>query len=350
MNQMRKNTLWIVAILLVVSWTGCEAFLDFNPEDLVSTDTVEEPVDDNNDGNGGGGGNDDGNDDGNNNELTVELSENDPQNTGSCDDTATRSSGSLIELMEIPMDLPQDYDLSEYMPPVRSQGNQGSCVSWATAYYLKSYQEKKQYGYEYETFDDVMSPAFVYNQSANGNCGAGSMVLGALHILQTQGVTTWSDFPYDDDICSEQPDENHLRLAKENKIGDYFIVDVPEEVPHEEYTKINLMKTLLTQDNPIVMSFSIKEVNFYYRNTTNNDFIGLTFTPDSTVVCGHAVLVVGYDDNLEAFKFVNSWGSYWGNDGYAWLSYKFFLPQDHPDYIEGVDGTVVAYDETNDEI
>ena len=42
-----------------------------------------------------------------------------------------------------------------------------------------------KYGYEYETFDNVMSPAFVYNQSANGNCGAGSTIGGALEILQT---------------------------------------------------------------------------------------------------------------------------------------------------------------------
>jgi hypothetical protein len=35
--------------------------------------------------------------------------------------------------------LPQAVDLSKYMPPVGDQGNQGSCVGWATAYAARAY-------------------------------------------------------------------------------------------------------------------------------------------------------------------------------------------------------------------
>jgi C1A family cysteine protease len=127
-------------------------------------------------------------------------------------------------------------------------------------------------------------------------------------------------------------------------------VEVSDTITDPNYTKINLMRTLLTQDTPVLMSFSIKEVNFSFQNTVNNDFIGLTFTPDPTVVCGHAVLIVGYDDTLEAFKFVNSWGTFWGNEGYAWLSYNFFLPPEDSNFVEGVSGTFIAYDKEEDEI
>jgi C1A family cysteine protease len=348
MNIMKKNMFLGAAVVLIFGWFSCQTYLDFDPTSVVNSDGVSDSGDDgNNDGNNGGG-NGGGNDGG----LTSEVSEDDPLQTGSCNDSGTRNLTDieLIELLEIPSDLPEAYDLSDLMPPVRSQGEQASCVPWASTYYLKSYQEKIQYGYEYETFEDVMSPAFIYNQLANGNCGGGSTMVAVLDVLQTQGVTSWESFPYDDETCLEQPTEEQLEVAKKNRIGDYFIVDIPDVVPNPEYTKINLIKTLLSQEHPILMIFSIKEVNFFYQNNEENDFIGLTFTPDPTVTCDHAVLIVGYDDNLKAFKFVNSWGTAWGNEGYAWLSYNFFLPLEDPDYVEGVSGTYIAYDLVEDEI
>jgi hypothetical protein len=46
---------------------------------------------------------------------------------------------------------------------------------------------------------------------------------------------------------------------------------------------------------------------------------------------GHAVVVVGYDNNKHggAFEVLNSWGEAWGDSGYIWIKYsdfkKFFL-------------------------
>jgi C1A family cysteine protease len=38
---------------------------------------------------------------------------------------------------------------------------------------------------------------------------------------------------------------------------------------------------------------------------------------------GHAVIVVGYDDNKKRFKFKNSWGKAWGAKGFAYFSYQY---------------------------
>ena len=189
-----------------------------------------------------------------------------------------------------------------------------------------------------------MSPAYVYNQTAMGNCDSGSMVVGALEILQSQGVVSWFAFPYNDDICSLQPSDELIENAEVNQIGDYFIVGVPDSIPSPNYTKINVMKTLISESNPLVMSFSIKEIDFSYQDTLNNEYLGLTYRPNPEDPCGHAVLIVGYDDSVGAFKFVNSWGTFWGNDGYGWLSYDFFLPSEDPDYQESVRGIFITYD------
>jgi C1A family cysteine protease len=39
---------------------------------------------------------------------------------------------------------------------------------------------------------------------------------------------------------------------------------------------------------------------------------------------GHAMLVVAYDDARSAFKFINSWGTGWADDGYGWIAYGYF--------------------------
>jgi len=53
---------------------------------------------------------------------------------------------------------------------------------------------------------------------------------------------------------------------------------------------------------------------------------------------GHAIVVVGYDDNMKiknniiggsestgAFQIRNSWGADWGQNGYGWLPYEYVL-------------------------
>lgn len=36
---------------------------------------------------------------------------------------------------------------------------------------------------------------------------------------------------------------------------------------------------------------------------------------------GHAIVIVGYDDETKLFEIRNSWGAQWGNKGYAYIDY-----------------------------
>ena len=39
----------------------------------------------------------------------------------------------------------------------------------------------------------------------------------------------------------------------------------------------------------------------------------------------HTITFTGYDDDKQAFRFKNSWGSWWGDGtGYGWMSYNYF--------------------------
>ena len=44
---------------------------------------------------------------------------------------------------------------------------------------------------------------------------------------------------------------------------------------------------------------------------------------NSSLRGGHAICVVGYDDDTQLFKFKNSWSNSWGDNGYGYLPYEF---------------------------
>jgi cathepsin K len=288
--------------------------------------------------------------------ITIDPSPNDFQITGvNCDSNLKMNTSKLSSVLDdlvIPDSLAIKVDLSENMPPVRSQGYQGSCVSWAIAYYLKSYQEKIQHGYEYETFENVMSPAFIYNQvKGGGDCLNGSSILTSLMLLQEVGVTTWKDFPYSEEECDKIPDDELIEKAKQNRIGE--IGYIPTSIIHDNpnYTLINILKTFLQQETPVIMSLDIKNVaiNKINETTEKESYHLVTHYNFIAESCGHALLLVGYDDELQAFKFVNSWGSGWKDEGYAWIHYNFFLQSSNDNYEEGVQELYVAFDEEDTE-
>ena len=95
--------------------------------------------------------------------------------------------------------LPPSVDLSGNFPAPGSQGLQGSCVGWATAYALKSYQERIEEGWAFSP-RTRFSPAWVYNQIKEpGPCpdvnptdpyDCGSHIDKALELIVEKGAAT----------------------------------------------------------------------------------------------------------------------------------------------------------------
>jgi len=213
----------------------------------------------------------------------------------------------------IPNDLPDNYDLSHLLPPIMSQGQQGSCVSWAISYYMKSLQEKLQYGEEFTSLK-ITSPAYTYNQITQGNC-TGTSPLQTLELLKNKGVCSLLSFPYTDTNCSLQPTKELDEQALKNRIGDYKGLSGKNMV--------NEMKSLINQKIPIIITAYLSS---QFGKTDN---FGLTAYREHKVDYGleercHAMLVVGYSDKYSAFKVVNSWGVDWGDNGFVWVDYLAF--------------------------
>jgi C1A family cysteine protease len=233
----------------------------------------------------------------------------------------TESEINSITLAQIPIrgDLPASHDLSDYFPPIGSQGNQGSCAAWSSGYYYKSFQENIERNWGYSTYEHIMSPAFLYNYEHQGEsevaCNNSGMTLqDAADILKDVGIVSWSTMPYDDTVCSVGPNNSVITQAYKYRIDDYQRVE------------FNNFKTFIASNMPIFFGAEIFE-NFgscwkysdcmtEYKNNGN-----VYKTVRGASEGGHGMVLVGYDDKKQAFKLINSWGTYWGEDGFLWVSY-----------------------------
>lgn len=208
---------------------------------------------------------------------------------------------------------PTEHDISQFLPEVGSQGKQGSCVAWATGYYLKSFQENyEDFENGITTLANEMSPAFIYNQIKVTDCSGGSVIQDGLDILMSQGIVDWNVMIYNENECELLPTEPEKVLAQPNKIEEYYYLD-PEMVFEQT-------KAALINKQPVVIAIKIDRSYFGARDL-NGEYIYQKFISNDG---GHAMLVVGYDDKRNAFKVVNSWGKEWGNQGFVWIDYKAF--------------------------
>jgi hypothetical protein len=215
---------------------------------------------------------------------------------------------------------PNSVDLSIDMPPVQNQGQENSCVAFALAYACKSYQEKTNYNYSYYSnshfdYSKVFSPAFLYN-SINHHADQGCNFLEACSFLQTTGVCKWSSMPYVAGDYTNSPQLNQTNEANAYKIETY------RRFENDQNLTTNLKSQLIAK-NPVVVS--AKSDVSYFNGGSNYSGIQpyiWSFCSNYNPNMSHAITIVGYDNNFQAFKFLNSYGESWGNNGYGWISYS----------------------------
>ena len=207
-------------------------------------------------------------------------------------------------------------DLSADLPPIKSQGGQGSCVAWATGYYYKTYQEWQEHGWDLSQEAYQFSPAFIYNQ-INGGSDNGSYISDAFKLLCDNGCATWAAMPYDDTQYTNLPDENVYLSALSYRSVEVFSIDLNYQMSD--------LKNLLLNGNIAVLAISIYD---HFYDISNYDYTYCVNTMYGERQGGHAITICGFDDDrvtadgTGAFKIANSWGSWWGDNGYFWMSYE----------------------------
>lgn len=210
--------------------------------------------------------------------------------------------------------LPASVDLSASLPPPGDQGEQGSCVGWAVAYALKTFEEFEEERHPLTNNvgqpnpSRVFSPAYIYNQ-LNRGVDAGIAFVDALNLLHSDGAATLDMMPYSAADFQSQPSIVIRVLAKKYRIDTWRRVNPADPIE---------VKAQLNARYPVLIGARIDED----LRSAGHGFVWKQRGGDSAG--GHAMLVVGYDDARSAFRVMNSWGQEWGDRGFFWIDYDYF--------------------------
>ena len=221
--------------------------------------------------------------------------------------------------------LPEKISLLNYAPTRLNQGQQGSCVAWASAYAARSIMRSRETGSDPNS--NTFSPAFLYNQIALEGC-QGSYLAEAMKVMEGKGLAPFRDMPYTDEDCSARPNSAQLQKASNYKIEGYQRLTGGKN--GEESDKVNLVaiKQNIAQGAPVVIGMMVG--GSFMQDMAGKEMWRSTDSDQSMRgFGGHAMCIIGYDDykygrDMGGFQLMNSWGEEWGQKGIAWVSYDDF--------------------------
>ena len=211
-------------------------------------------------------------------------------------------------------------DLSPRFPKPGYQEQQGSCVAWSSGYAARSFLNASSLGRPPAGPEDEVSPQYVYSRlhKPDGACSSGISFVQALDLMRDEGAVSLQAYPYDSKTCMLPPPETLRTAASRLRIGGWRAIK--RRAPDDPHSPIVLddVKAQLSNGLPVVFAMPVTP-----------EFMALgpksaPYTIEHTDGIWHGLALVGYDEDRQAFKFMNSWGSAWGQGGYAWVDYKTF--------------------------
>lgn len=215
----------------------------------------------------------------------------------------------------------QNVDLSSYCTTVKDQGYIGSCTAFAVIA-LMEYIHKRAIN---NGTEDIYSEKFTYYDTRVNQLGwpanedSGAYLRNAMASVIGAGAAPEEKFPYDASY-SQIPPREVFDSAMKNQVVSYAKVAEGSSATERQQSLQDCLQ-LLQEGYPLVGGFVCYDSLWTAQN-------GVVPPPGGTIIGGHAILIVGYDEGKRLFKFKNSWGSSWGDNGYGYLPYEYLLAGD----------------------
>ena len=217
-----------------------------------------------------------------------------------------------------PLGLPSSYDLRmlSKVTSVKNQNPYGTCWAFATYGSLESALMPTE-SWDFSEDNMVLTAGFDYDPYNGG----GTSTMSTAYLARG-GAVSESDDPYGDDVAV-------AGLAPRMRLQDMSIVCNDGSSTKDTANDIAAIKNALTAHGALFTTMNWN--NAGYRSATAA-YYG---SPSSYWItnAGHAVTIVGWDDNYSASNFAttpagngawivkNSWGAAWGLQGYFYMSY-----------------------------
>jgi hypothetical protein len=206
------------------------------------------------------------------------------------------------------LSLPASVDLSAGAPPAGNQGSTDSCQTWATSYSALGWWASHA-GLANAQF----APMYIYSQIARGNCSTEDSIEAPLDLLEAQGVDTLTDYqPMQDNLnCGTLPDGEQRTNASRFRISGYTRNDLSNGVQ-------TAIMSQLASGAPATLAIIVYSE---FENANASSYLVGPPQAGDVPYGGHAITAFAYDAN--GVWILNQWGTEWGYDGWAELSWDF---------------------------
>lgn len=197
--------------------------------------------------------------------------------------------------------LPAVVDLKPGCPPVWNQGQTSSCTAHATlAAFLYDSQGRPI---------TMLSRMMQYYDSRilSGDTGfdGGAQIRDSAKAMNKWGACEEDLWPFDADHLLTVPSGDCYVAAKDHRTNSYVAIDRGG------------LRHALASGYPVVCGIEVYE-SFETDEVAKTGIIPMPLQAEEDNG-GHAILLVGYDDEKQTFTFRNSWGVEWGDGGYGTL-------------------------------
>jgi C1A family cysteine protease len=226
------------------------------------------------------------------------------------------------------INIPHNIDLRDNCSPIEDQETLGSCTAHAAVGMIE-YYEMKAYG----KFLDA-SRLFLYKTTRNllGWTGdTGAYIRTTVAAMTLFGIPPEKYWKYEITGFDKEPSSFCYAFGQNYQLLQYYRLDTSGLSQKDLLLKI---KVRLAFGMPVIFGFTV------FNSIAQSSQTGEIPFPCSsdTVIGGHAVMAVGYDNkkiienkNCKKVKtegailIRNSWGIDWGEKGYGWLPYEYIL-------------------------
>lgn len=201
-------------------------------------------------------------------------------------------------------------DLRSKCPPVYDQGQLGSCTANSIGF-IHEFDQMKQ------NSPNVFTPSrlFIYynerDMEGTVSQDSGAAVSDSVKTITKQGVCPETMWPYDISKFAVKPPASCYTEALNNQAVKFLQVN----------QTLNDLKQALIEGFPIAFGFTVYQ-SFESDAVAKSGILPMP-QPGETVIGGHAVAIVGFDDSKSAFIARNSWSATWGLNGYFMMPYAY---------------------------
>jgi C1A family cysteine protease len=239
--------------------------------------------------------------------------------------------------------MPKKIDNRAWCSPIEDQGQIGSCTANAGVG-MYEYMERRAFGKHIDGSRLFLYKATRLLMGEEGIGDSGAYIRTTLGAIRLFGIPNEQYWPYSDDQTKFDlmPDAWLWALGQSFQSVKHFRLDYSAN--GEE--NVQIMRENVAKGYALDFGFAVFDGSM--SDAQSNGGIFTYPSSSEEQIGGHSVLIVGYDDEKKAknprdgntktgcFLIRNSWGESWGDHGYGWIPYAYFMT--------GANGDVLADD------